>query len=132
MTTEEMKALRRVGFQAWNEGRPELFDEVYAPNFRNPFSDETLDVVKQNIRIARVAFPDLTVTVDDQIVEGDRDVVRWTARGLHSGEYLGVPATGRRMEQTGINIGRWENGRIVEEWPIADDVGMLRQLGVLP
>ena len=132
MTTEEMKALRRVGFQAWNEGRPELLDEVYAPNYRNHFSDETLDVDKQNIRIARVAFPDLTVTVDDQIVEGDRDVVRWTARGLHSGEYLGVPATGRRLEQTGITIGRFENGRIVEEWGRADDVGMLRQLGVLP
>lgn len=59
MTTEEMKALRRVGFQAWNEGRPELLDEVYAPNFRNHFSGETLDVVKQNIRIARFAFPGL-------------------------------------------------------------------------
>ena len=132
MTTEEMKALRRVGFQAWNEDRPELFDEVYAPNCRYHFSGETVDAVKQNLRIIRAAFPDLTVTVDDQIVEGDRDVVRWTARGVHSGEYLGVPATGRRLEQTGINIGRWENGRIVEEWPLADDVGMLRQLGVLP
>ena len=132
MTTEEMKALGRVAIQAWNEGRPDLLDEVYAPNYRNHFNGETVDVIKQNLRIARAAFPDLTVTVDDQIVEGDRDVVRWTARGLHSGEYLGVPATGRRMEQTGINIGRWENGRIVEEWPIADDVGMLRQLGVLP
>ena len=132
MTTEEMKALRRVGIQAWNEGRPELFDEVYAPNYRNHFSGETLDVIKQNLRNSRAAFADLTVTVDDQIVEGDRDVVRWTARGVHSGEYLGVPATGRRLEQTGINIGRFENGRIVEEWSRADDVGMLRQLGVLP
>ena len=132
MTTEEMKALGRVGIQAWNESRPELLDEVYAPNYRNHFSGETLDVIKQNLRNIRAAFADLTVTVDDQIVEGDRAVVRWTARGVHSGEYLGIPATGRRIEQTGINIGRCENGRIVEEWARGDDVGLLRQLGVLP
>jgi steroid delta-isomerase-like uncharacterized protein len=132
MTTEEMKALGRVAIQAWNEGRPELLDEVYAPNYRNHFNGETLAMLKQSLLATRAAFAGFTITIDDQIVEGDKDVTRWTARGVHAGEHLGIPATGRLVEITGITIGRFENGRIVEEWGLADDVGLLRQLGVLP
>ena len=132
MTTDEMKALDRVAVQAWNEGRPELLDEVYAPNYRNHFNGETLDMLKQSLLATRTAFAGFTITIDDQIVEGDQGVTRWTARGVHTGEHLSIPATGRPIEITGINIGRFENGRIVEEWSRADDVGLLRQLGVLP
>ena len=132
MTTEEMKALGRVAVQAWNEGRPELLDKVYAPNYRNHFNGETLAMLKQSLVATRAAFAGFTITIDDQIVEGDKGVTRWTARGVHTGEHLGIPATGRQIEITGINIGRFENGKIVDEWACGDDVGLLRQLGVLP
>ncbi|MFO7631005.1 MAG: ester cyclase [Caldilinea sp.] len=132
MPTEEMKALGRVAVQAWNEGRPELLDEVFAPNYRNHFNGETLDMLKQNLLAMRAAFSNFTITIHDQIVEGDRGVTRWTARGVHTREHLGIPATGRQVEITGINIGRFENGKIVDEWSRGDDVGLLRQLGVLP
>ena len=132
MTTEEIKALGHVAVQAWNEGRPDLLDEVYAPNYRNHFNGETLDMLKQSVLATRAAFSGFTITIDDQIVEGDRGVTRWTARGVHTGEHLGIPATGRAIEMTGVNIGRVENGRIVDEWARGDDVGLLRQLGVLP
>ena len=132
MTPEEMKALGRVAVQAWNEGRPDLLDEVYAPTYRNHFNGETLDMLKQSLLATRTAFSGFTITIDDQIVEGDKGVTRWTARGVHTGEHLGIPATGRSVEITGINIGRFENGKIVDEWARGDDVGLLRQLGVLP
>jgi len=127
-----MKALGHVAVQAWNEGRPDLLDEVYAPTYRNHFNGETLDMLKQSLLATRAAFSGFTLTIDDQIVEGDRGVTRWTARGVHTGEHLGIPATGRSIEITGINIGRFENGKIVDEWARGDDVGLLRQLGVLP
>jgi predicted ester cyclase len=131
MTSDEMKALGRVVIQAWNEGRPELLDEVYAPNYRNHFNGEDLDMLKQNLLATRAALSGFTLTFDDQIVEGDKGVTRWTARGVHTGTHLGIPATGRPIEITGINIGRFENGKIVDEWSRGDDVGLLRQLGVI-
>jgi predicted ester cyclase len=132
MTTEEMKALGQRAAQAWNEGRPDLLDEVYAPTYRNHFTGETLDMLKQNLLETRAAFSGFTLTIDDQIVEGDRGGTRWTARGIHTGEHFGIPATGRQIEITGINIGRFEDGKIVDEWSRGDDVKLLRQLGVLP
>ena len=132
MTSQEMKALGHVAVQAWNEGRPDLLNQVYAPTYRNHFNGETLDMLKQSLPATRAAFSAFTLTIDDQIVEGDKAVTRWTARGVHTGEHLGIPATGRSIEITGINIGRFENGRIVDEWSRGDDVGLLRQLGVLP
>lgn len=131
MTPEAMKVLGRVAVQAWNEGWPDLLDEVYAPNYRNHLNGETLDMLKQSVLATRAAFSDFTITIDDQVVEGDKGVTRWTARGVHTGEYLGIPATGRPVEITGINIIRIENGKIVDEWARGDDVGLLRQLGVL-
>lgn len=132
MTSEEMKAVGRIAARAWNEGRPELLDEVYAPTYRNHFNDETLDMLKERVLSTRATFSDFTLTLDDQIIEGEKVVTRWTARGVHTGEYLGVAATGKPFEVTGINIGRFENGRIVDEWSRGDDVGLMRQLGVLP
>jgi len=132
MTPEAIKALGHVAVQAWNEGRPDLLDQVYAPTYRNHFNGETLDMLKQSLLATRAAFSGFTITIDDQIVEGDKGVTRWTARGVHTGEYLGIPATGRPIEITGINIGRVEDGKIVDEWSRADDAGLLRQLGVLP
>jgi predicted ester cyclase len=132
MTTAEMKALGRVAVQAWNEGRPELLDEVYAASYRNHFNGEDLDMLKQSLLATRAAFSGFTLTIDDQIVEGDKGVTRWTARGVHTGTHLGIPATGRPIEITGINIGRFEHGKIVDEWARGDDVGLLRQLGVIP
>ena len=73
-----------------------------------------------------------TYTVDDVIAEGDRLVVRWTNAGSHSGEFLGIPATGRPFEFAGIDIYRIENDRMAEHWHVVDQLSMLGQLGLLP
>jgi steroid delta-isomerase-like uncharacterized protein len=132
LTPEAMKTLVKGYIQVFNDGNLAAYDEVMAPNFRAHFSNEEKAALRQGIERARLAFPDLHVTIDDQIVENDKVVTRWTARGTHQGTYLGVPATGKKMEQTGINITQIADGKIVAEWSRADDVGILRQLGILP
>ena len=78
------------------------------------------------------AFPDIQYTVEALLAEGDKVVVRWTARGTHTGELMGIPPTGKQVTVTGVNIGRVANGRIVEEWGEFDMMGMMQQLGVVP
>lgn len=77
------------------------------------------------------AFPDLHFTIEDQIAEGDRVVTRWSARGTHTGEFQGIPPTGTQFRLTGIDIDRIANGKVVECWPNADELGLLQQLGVV-
>jgi len=132
MTTEEMRTFERRFFQAWNEGKPEILDEVYSPDFINHFTGENRDRLKQAIPETRAAFSGLHITIDEFIIEGDRSVARWTAQSTHTGTYMGIPATGKRVEQVGINIARMADGKIVEEWSLGDNLGLLRQLGVLP
>ena len=88
--------------------------------------------VKAWVGIFRSAFPNLYSVVDDVIAEGDRVVERFRAGGTHHGTFFGVPPTGRNGEITGINIFRMEDGRIAEHWGNSDDLGLMRQLGVIP
>ena len=82
--------------------------------------------------VIQMAFPDLVVTVEDQIAEGDRVVTRWTARGTHGGEFLGIPPTGKEFTFKGVDIVRIVDGKIVEGWDVPDLFGLMRQLGLIP
>ena len=84
------------------------------------------------VTMTRTGFPDLRVTIDEQIAEGDKVVTRWTAEGTHRGDLWGVPPTGRRVVFTGIGINRIVGGKYVEGRSIVDTFGMMRQLGVMP
>ena len=78
------------------------------------------------------AFPDYQFTVEDQIVCEDKAVARWRFTGTHRGEFLGVPATGRAVTVTGIDIFEFAGGKIVQAWVEVNLAGLLQQLGVLP
>ena len=78
------------------------------------------------------AFPDFELTIEDLLADGDRVVVRYTARGTHRGEVLRVPPTGRRVEYMGIGIVRLADGRMIERWNCSDTMCLLAQLGALP
>ena len=78
----------------------------------------------------RDAFPDLAVNVDLMVAERDLVAVRWTARGTNTGTGNGIPATGRKVEISGTAIFRFVDGRIAEEWPSANTLGLLKQLGL--
>ena len=77
------------------------------------------------------AFPDLETTVDEMVAEGDKVVVRLHRSGTHKGEYLGFPATGKRIEQTALVMFRIENGKIAEYWLHYDELGLLLQIGAI-
>lgn len=137
MSAEENKAMvRRFVEEAFNKGNLDVADEVYAPSFTHhgPADPEerTPEGVKQFVGIYRDAFPDLDTTVEDVISEGDTVVYRWTARGTHQGDLMGVAPTGNGVTITGITIERFSGGRIVEEWNNFDRLGMMQQLGVVP
>jgi steroid delta-isomerase-like uncharacterized protein len=80
----------------------------------------------------RDAFPDLTMTANQVIAEGDYVAVRWTARGTHKGDLFGIAPTGKESTVTGITIDRWADGKLVESWTNWDTLGMLQQLGAMP
>jgi predicted ester cyclase len=74
----------------------------------------------------------MRMTIDDMTADGDRVVLRWTARGTNTGEMMGMPATGKPATVTGIVINRLAAGKIVEGWTNFDALGMMQQLGVIP
>ena len=133
--SEENKALaRRIFEEIWNARSLDVADEVYDASYVShglgigpgPAS------FKQFVSVYLSAFPDVHFTVDDQIAEGDKVVTRWTAIGTHTGELMGIAPTGKQSTVTGISIGRYAGGKIVEVWDNWDALGMLQQLGVIP
>ena len=78
------------------------------------------------------AFPDARWSVDDVICEGDKAVMRTTMRGTHKGEFMGIRATEKYVQVTGIDIIRFRDGMMVEHWGNQDDLGMMQQIGVVP
>jgi steroid delta-isomerase-like uncharacterized protein len=87
---------------------------------------------KAIVKTFKGGLPDATYTLDDQIACNDKVVTRWTARGTHDGELLGIPPTHKRVEVTGIEIERIANGRIAETWVEYDLLGLLQQVGAIP
>ncbi|HMK16387.1 MAG TPA: ester cyclase, partial [Methanomicrobiales archaeon] len=80
----------------------------------------------------RAAFHNLHVTIEDMMAEGDRVTCRFTARGVHNGEFMGLPPTGKQIAMTGIEIFRLRDGKIAELWGEANLMGLMQQLGILP
>ncbi len=137
MSTEENKAIiRRYLEEAWNRGNVDIIDEVMAPNYARymPGSDKPLsrEGQKQRILAFRRAFPDWQLAVEDMIVEGDKVTFRMAGRGTHQGTFMGTPPTGKQVTVTAIDIARFADGKIVEQWGQMDMLGILQQLGVVP
>ena len=136
--SEENKALVRRAFdEVANEGDMTTVDEIIAPEFvRHDLAGgpdaHGPDGVKLLIAGLRTAFPDLQTTIEDIFSDGERVVVRFTARGTQSGPFQGMAPTGREAAWAGINIYRVSGGRIRETWQLADGLGLMRQLGAAP
>ena len=88
--------------------------------------------LKQLIASLRLAFPDLHCTIEDEIGEVNKFAAHWTMRGTHKGPFLGNQPTGRTIMAKGIIFARTENGRIIEDWILIDQMGMLQQLEIIP
>jgi steroid delta-isomerase-like uncharacterized protein len=128
--------VRRFIDEVFNAGNFDAVEEILAPDYvhHDPTTQEFgsgMEGFKRLISYYRDAFPDLEITFDEQFAAGDRVVDRWTGRGTHEGELMGVPATGRAVTSSGISIHRIADGRLAETWNIYDAVGTLRQLGAI-
>ncbi len=137
MSVEENKAIAHRWYdEAFNKHRVAAIDELYAPDFvthNNPLVPEGNSAgAKQLFAGLFAAVPDMSVTVEDIIAEGDKVVARYTTRGTQQGELMGIPATGKTFTKTAIDILRLEKGKIAEHWLEADQLGMMQQLGVIP
>ena len=134
MPDDNKTIVRRVFTEIINRGNLGLADTLVAPGYVYHGSGG-LEVrgpegFKQVVTMYRSAFPDLNMTIDDIVEEGDKVVTRWTGRGTHKGNLAGLPPTGRTATVTGILITRLSNGKLVEDHESFDEIGMLRQLGV--
>ena len=128
--------IQRIFDKAFNEGNLAVVDELLSPDHlaHNAFggAPNGPQGLKWLIVMFRTAFPDLKCNVEDEIREGDKFAARWTMRGTHKGSFLGNPPTGRPVVVQGIIFARTENGRIVEDWLLIDQLGILQQLGLVP
>jgi steroid delta-isomerase-like uncharacterized protein len=130
------KASARAVFEVWSTGELERLDDLVAPEVvhhdpYDPNGDQGLEGMKRTIELNRAAFPDMRLTVEDQIAEGDKVVTRWTGEMTHSGELGGVEPSGNKVTISGITIDRFEDGKIVEAWRSMDTLGLLRRIGAL-
>ncbi len=135
MSVDENKALARRFIQVWAPGNLRVLDELAAPDIMviYPVLGEPVRgsvAFKQLLAHFHAACPDVEISADEQIAEGDSVVTRWNVRGTHRGEFLDVPSTGRPLAWTGITIHRLVGGRVVEERGEEDSLGLMRQIGV--
>ena len=135
--SEENKALARDSWERTvNQRDLDAIEEIYAPDFVWHEPDQDIRGYEQGRQFASTffdAFPDINITVEDAIAEGDQVATRYTIRGTHRGETEEFgPPTERQMELEGITIHRIEGGKIVEEWERYDNLSALQQLGLAP
>ena len=129
--------IRRWFNEVWNQGRMETVDELASPNviargqLEHGQPIQGLAHFKSFAQSIRAAFPDIVVTIEDTIAEGEKVVARWTATMTQQGEFLGLPPSHKRVTISGISVQRFSNGKIVEAWDNWDQLALLVQLGAM-
>lgn len=136
--TQNKAAVRRFTDEVFNKGQVAVIDELCAPNlqYHEPGISDVHGSkdLKRYVSAVRTAFPDLRVTIDDEITEGDQVVTRYTMRGTNTGDFafakMKLPATGKKIAVSGIDITRFSGGKAVEVWEQPDNLGLFQQLGL--
>ena len=132
MSVENKRLARRIFEELGNRGNMAVIPELVGSEFVNHQLDghevRGPEGMRRVVGEFRTAFPDVHVTVDDQIAEADIVVTRWTAAGTHRGPLGEVAPTGKRVKFSGISMMRFDNARLIEEWELADQLGLLRQV----
>jgi steroid delta-isomerase-like uncharacterized protein len=135
VSTENKEIVHRLGEEPW-QGKLEVIDELADPGYvgHDPAMPDLQgpEGLKQFLKDFKTAYPDGGITIEEQIAEGDLVASRWTGRGTHQGELMGIGPTGKQVTVTGITISRVSGGKVVEEWTNWDTLGMLQQLGAVP
>jgi steroid delta-isomerase-like uncharacterized protein len=137
MSAEENRQLiRRFYDEGWTKNNLDVYDELVVDDFTDHQAMPGLPPGREGFKALNVmfrsAFPDLRVDVDNVVAEDDKVGCRWRSTGTHNGELFGIPPTGNKVDVTATVFYRVENGRLAEGWIARDDVGLMRQLGVIP
>jgi steroid delta-isomerase-like uncharacterized protein len=137
MSELNKNVVRRLVEEVWNKGNLPLADELFTPNYAHHDSS-TPDVgrgpasEKKRAILYRTAFPDIQLTIEDIIAEGEMVMARWSCRGTHRGDLSGIAPTGKRFNISGVSIARFAGGKMAEGWVNWDALGLMQQLGVVP
>jgi len=136
--SEHNKAIvRRLFTELWNHGNLSVAGEIFAPNYSHHDSSTPdfglgPDSEKRRLALYRGAFPDLHLTIEDVIAEGETVMTRWSCRGTHKGDFNGIAPTGKQFTISGVTVARVSNGKIAEGYVNWDALGLMQQLGVVP
>lgn len=136
MSAEENKTISRRAVENINRGDLDaylqLYDESVVLHGYPPQIPPNFEGATMFYGALLGGLPDAQVIIEDLLAEGDEVAVRFTLRGTHQGELMGVPATGKQLAMAGTAILRFANGKCVERWQNADDLGLMQQLGAIP
>ena len=136
MAADARDLVRRINEDVYGEGRTDLIDELYHEDFVNHSAQEGIPPNREGekafVQAVHAALSDPESTMDAFLQEGDKVAWRWTMRGKHTGEFMGVPASGNRVEISGNDIGILRDGKLAELWTEVDMLDVMTQLGAMP
>jgi len=137
MSMQNKTIIRRLYQEVWNERKLEVVDELLSAS--HALQDPNLsgsqvgpERYKRRVVELTTGFPDLCFTIEDTVAEGEKFVACWTFSGTHQNEYMGIPATGKKISIEGITIHHIKNGKILDSHTRWDALGLMRQLGAIP
>ena len=137
MSASNKAIVRPLYDEVWNKRRLELVDEIISPS--HALHDPNLtgsavgpEAYKRQVSRFIAAFPDLRFTIEDIVGENEKLAVSWTISGTHKSEFMGVPATNKKVSVHGITIHHFVNAKIMDSYVSWDAWGMMQQLGVVP
>ncbi len=139
MSAKEIKSLERRWIKEWNKGKAaamaaigELFVTDFVEHGGSGEDAVGIKGYKQSISDVYRAFPDINITIDDMVVEGDKAAVRFTFSGTHKGKFMGVLPTNKKVKMWGLYIDRVAGGKFVESWTRYDTLGLMKQISHVP
>jgi steroid delta-isomerase-like uncharacterized protein len=137
MPMENKTIVHRLYEEVWNERKLEVVDQLISPS--HALQDTVLsgsqvgpELYKRRVVEFTTGFPDICFTIEDTIAEKEKIVVSWIFSGTHQGEFMEIPATGRKISVEGITIHHIRNGKILDSCARWDTLGLMRQLGAFP
>ena len=137
--SEDYKAFySRMIEKVWNNGdsNGNAIDEFYAPDVvihsAAPGLPAGIDGVRATVSMVKGGISDFELGIQFMLADGDKVAAHWTITGTHSGEFMGVPATGKPIDYYGVSVVRIEDGKVAEIWGASDGLGLMQQLGAFP
>src|SRR5713226_2086960 len=136
MSDANKNVVRRLFEEVWNKVNLPVADELFADNYSHhdsstPDFGRGPESEKKRATLYRTAFPDVRLTVEDIIAEGETVTARWSCKGTHKGDLSGIAPTGKQFTISGISVARFTNGKMIEGWVNWDALGLMQQLGIV-